>query len=118
MKLILLEGSPASGKNTLGEIIVESYKAQREKVVLLDHDIYIDGLFPGWLRMSQQQKEREIIKARNKHLNEINKYLVEGFVVLAIGGYLEKRGKPLQNTYVRDLFHEFSDKNRKILFGK
>jgi len=86
MRLIFLEGSPASGKSTLGEKLVEGYKAMGRKAVLLDHDIYIDGLFPGWFQMSQQQKESEIIKARNKHLDDINKHLLEGFVFVAIGG--------------------------------
>ncbi len=86
MKLILLEGSPAYGKSTLGEKLVEIFGTQGEKSVLVDHDVYIDDLFPAWIQFSQQRKEKEITKAKNKHLSDINKYLVEGFVVLAIGG--------------------------------
>ncbi len=86
MKLILLEGGPASGKNTLGERLVEGFRVQGEKSVLLDHDTYVDELCPNWIWPSQQQKEKDLSKARANHLNDINKYLVERFFVLAIGG--------------------------------
>jgi adenylylsulfate kinase-like enzyme len=86
MKLILLEGGPASGKNALGEKLAEGFRTQGEKSVLLDHDTYVEELCPNWIWLSQQQKEKDLLKARLNHLNDINKYLVEGFVVLAIGG--------------------------------
>jgi shikimate kinase len=86
MKLILLEGGPASGKNTLGEKLVECYKIKGEKSVLLDHDTYVEELCPNWTWPDQWQREKDLLKARTNHVNDINKYLVERFFVLAIGG--------------------------------
>ena len=86
MKLILLEGGPAAGGNTLGERLVEGFRIQGEKSVLLDHDAYVEELCPNWIWPSQQQKEKDLSKARANHLNDINKYLAERFFVLAIGG--------------------------------
>jgi len=36
MKLILLDGGPACGKNTLGALLVEEFSKKGEKAVLLD----------------------------------------------------------------------------------
>jgi len=85
MKLIFLEGGPASGKNTLGKKLVECFKIRGEKSVLLDHDTYVEELCPNWIWPSQQQREKDLSKARVNYLNDINKYLVKRFVVLAIG---------------------------------
>jgi thymidylate kinase len=86
MKLILLEGGPSSGKNTLGEKLVEKFKIQGKKAVLLDHDTYVEELCRNWIWTSEQQKEKDLLKARANLLNDINRYLLERFVVLAIGG--------------------------------
>jgi adenylylsulfate kinase-like enzyme len=86
MKLILLEGGPASGKNTLGEKLVEGFNIQGEKSVLLDHDTYIEELSPNWIWPNEEQKEKDLSIARVNLLHDINKYLAKQFVVLAIGG--------------------------------
>jgi adenylylsulfate kinase-like enzyme len=86
MKLILLEGGPASGKNTLGEKLVEGFKIRGEKSVLLDHDNYVEQLCPDWTWPDEAQKEKDLSRARVSHLRDINEYLAKEFIVLAIGG--------------------------------
>jgi adenylylsulfate kinase-like enzyme len=86
MKLILLEGGPVSGKNTLGEKLVEGFKMQGKKSILLDHDTYVEQLCPNWIWPNKEQQEKDLSRARVNHLHDINKYLAKKFVVLAIGG--------------------------------
>jgi shikimate kinase len=86
MKLILLEGGPASGKNALGEKLVEGFRARGEKSVLLDHDTYVEELRPDWIWPAEEQKEKDLLRARDNHIYDINRYLAKKFIVLAIGG--------------------------------
>ena len=86
MKLILLEGGPVSGKSTLGEKIVEQFRAQGKKSVLLDHDIYVEDLCPDWTWPDEASKEYDLDRARAVHLRDINRYLAENYIVLATGG--------------------------------
>ena len=85
MKLILIDGGPASGKNTLGEILVADLKTTGEKSILLDHDIYVEKLCPTWIWTSNEQKESDLLSARTNFIVELNKYLQEDFTVIAIG---------------------------------
>lgn len=86
MKLILLEGGPASGKTTLGEKLVERFQAQGENSVLLDHDTYVEELCPDWTWPDEALKENDLARARAGHLKDINRYLAKNFVVVATGG--------------------------------
>jgi hypothetical protein len=85
MKLILIDGGPASGKNTLGEMLVSDFKATGEKSILLDHDIYVEKLCPTWIWANNKQKESDLLSARTNFTKDLNKYLQENFTVVAIG---------------------------------
>lgn len=85
MKLILIDGGPASGKNTLGEMLVADFRATGEKSILLDHDIYVEKLCPTWVWTSNEQKESDLLNARTNFIEDINKYLQQGFTVIAFG---------------------------------
>ncbi|PJE63171.1 hypothetical protein COU88_00935 [Candidatus Roizmanbacteria bacterium CG10_big_fil_rev_8_21_14_0_10_39_6] len=85
MKLVLIDGGPASGKNTLGEILVADLNAIGEKSVLLDHDSYIEKLCSTWIWISDEQKESDLLSARISFIEDINKSLQQGFTVITIG---------------------------------
>ncbi len=86
MKLILIDGGPASGKNTLGNLLIkEFYKAGNKKVILLDLDIYVEQFNPTWVWKNEQQKEKDQLQARINFAKEIDKYLGKKYIVVAIG---------------------------------
>ena len=80
MELILIDGGPASGKNTLGELILYKFQELGEKTVLLDLDTYVEKLNPRWIWESDQQKESDQLNARKtlpKILISIFKRIIE-----------------------------------------
>jgi thymidylate kinase len=85
MKLILLDGGPASGKNTLGMLLVQRFHKQGNKVILLDLDVYVEELNPSWIWKSKQKEEKDQQKARENFIHDINKYLLKDFIVIVIG---------------------------------
>ncbi len=85
MKLILLEGGPASGKNTLGELLVKKFEDIGDKAVLLDLDFYVEQCNPKWVWDSPEQKEKDQINARINFSKDINKHLEQDYNVIAIG---------------------------------
>lgn len=85
MKLILIDGGPASGKNTLGEMLVADLNATGEKSIHLDHDIYVEKLCPTWVWTNDEQKEKDLSIARTNFIEDINKYLQQDFTVIAFG---------------------------------
>jgi thymidylate kinase len=85
MKLILLEGGPVSGKNTLGKILIEKFRKTGEKVVLLDRDCYVEKINPKWKWENKHQRENDLLNASIAFGKDINKYLQDSFVVIAIG---------------------------------
>jgi len=85
MKLILIDGGPASGKNTLGELLVSKLQELGAKAILLDLDTFVERYKPDWVWENKEQEENDQIKARVNFHNEINKYLQEGWDVIAIG---------------------------------
>ncbi|MEK7200750.1 MAG: hypothetical protein AAB672_01315 [Patescibacteria group bacterium] len=85
MKLILIDGGPASGKNTLGELVVSKLKNFGEKAILLDLDFYVEGYNPKWIWDSSEQKEKDQLNARKNIVRDIEKYLLENFIVIVIG---------------------------------
>jgi shikimate kinase len=86
MKLIFLEGGPASGKDVLGKKLVDCFRIQGEKSTLLDHDTYVEELRPTWVWLNEKSKAKDLKKVKIKYMKDINKYLANDFVVLAIGG--------------------------------
>jgi len=85
MKLILIDGGPASGKNTLGQILANNFNKLSEKTILIDLDSYVEKYCPTWIWNDEQQKEADLLKARTDFTNEINKFLRDNFIVIAIG---------------------------------
>ncbi len=86
MKLILIDGGPASGKNTLGKLLVDQFNKNGEKAILLDLDSYVEEFNPKWIWESKEQEEKDQLSARTNFIKDINKYLQEGHIVLvAIG---------------------------------
>ncbi len=85
MKLILIDGGPASGKNTLGKMVADDFIFDGEKSALLDLDTYVEKYCPTWKWDSEQKKESDLAKARTDFINDINKFLQDDFIVLAIG---------------------------------
>lgn len=64
MKLILIDGGPASGKNTLGTLLVEKLKTTGENVILLDLDSYVERINPSWIWSNKDQERQDQLKAR------------------------------------------------------
>lgn len=85
MKLILIDGGPASGKNTLGVLLSEKFNRLRVKAMLLDLDTYVEQLNPKWIWENEQQKNIDQLKARENIAKDIKKYLQDDFIVIVIG---------------------------------
>lgn len=92
MELILIDGGPASGKNTLGRLLVERFNKDRNKSIFLDLDSYVEEFCPGWIWNDEKQKQKDLLNARVNFIADINKYLRESLIVIAIGErFLRKR---------------------------
>lgn len=85
MKLILIDGGPASGKNTLGILLVNKFQQNREKAILLDLDSYVEEFNPKWIWENKQQEENDQLKTRVNFAKDISKYLKDDFIIIAIG---------------------------------
>jgi hypothetical protein len=85
MELVLIDGGPASGKNTLGELILTKFQELGEKTVLLDLDTYVEQLNPIWVWESEQQREKDQLNARLNIAKDIDRYLQEDYRVITIG---------------------------------
>jgi len=72
MKLIIIDGGPASGKNTLGNLLVQEFQKQDNKVVLLDLDTYVEEFNPKWIWENEQQKEKDQLNARINFAKDVN----------------------------------------------
>lgn len=111
MKLILLDGGPASGKNTLGILLVKQFKKLDNKAILLDLDIYVEQINPSWIWQNKQKEINDQRKARINFAKDINKYLQQDFIVIAIGErFLTKENivnfiNGLTKTYLIYLYH-------------
>ena len=84
-KIILIDGGPASGKTTLGKLLVENFNSQGEKSILLDLDSYVEEFCPKWVWDNNKQKEMDLFNARENFIKAINKYLQKNSAVIAIG---------------------------------
>ena len=85
MKLILIDGGPASGKNTLGKILSDDLNTLGNKSILLDLDNYVEEFCPTWIWDNNQQKEKDLSSARISLVNDINKHLKENIDIIVIG---------------------------------
>lgn len=85
MKLILIDGGPASGKNTLGKLLIDYFRNNRNKAILLDLDQYVEVLNPKWIWVNKKQKEKDQLNARINIAKDIDKYLQEDFIIIVIG---------------------------------
>lgn len=85
MKLLFIDGGPASGKNTLGELLTKKFQELREKTILLDLDTYVEKLNPSWIWNDDEQKEKDQLQARRNIAKDIDKYLQEKDQVIVIG---------------------------------
>lgn len=85
MKLIIIDGGPASGKNTLGVLLAEKFNNLGTKAILLDLDTYVEELNPEWLWENEQIKNMGKLKTRENFAKDIRKYLQDDFTVIVIG---------------------------------
>ena len=85
MKLIIIDGGPASGKNTLGDLLVEELVKNYEKAKLLDLDVYVEQINPNWIWENKQQEIVDQEKARENWIEGIKIFLQSGETVIAIG---------------------------------
>ena len=85
MKLILIDGGPASGKNTLGDLLVKKFNNSGDKAILLDLDTYVEQFNPKWVWDNKQHEEEDQLNARINITKDIDKYLKEDFIVFIIG---------------------------------
>lgn len=85
MKLILIDGGPASGKNTLGNLLVQKFQKLGNKAILLDLDDYVEKYSPSWIWENKQKEEEDQQKAREDFATAIGEYLQQDFFVIAIG---------------------------------
>jgi hypothetical protein len=83
--LIIIDGGPASGKNTLGALLVQKLEKQDHKVVLLDLDAYVEEINPSWIWEDRQKERINIQQARENFAQTIDGNLQQGFSVIAIG---------------------------------
>lgn len=85
MKLILIDGGPASGKNTLGTLLVKKLKKYESKVILLDLDTFVEHINPSWIWKSKLFEEADRAKARENFANTVKRYLLEDYTIIVIG---------------------------------
>ncbi len=85
MKLILIDGGPASGKNTLGTLMVQEFMKQRNDAILLNLDTYVEKFNPSWVWQDEQKKELDQQNARVNLAKDVSKYLKKNYVVITIG---------------------------------
>jgi len=85
MKLIILDGGPASGINTLGSLLIKLMIDQGENAILLDLDSYVETYNPKWIWDSKETEEKDQRQARMDFGESICKHLAAGLTVIAIG---------------------------------
>lgn len=92
MKLILIDGGPASGKSSLGHMLVNAIEKQGQQIILLDLDSYVEKYCPTWKWENEQQKEKDLLKAKTDFINAINQTLESNSSVIAIGDRFMAKG--------------------------
>ena len=84
-KLILIDGGPAAGKNTLGSLLIRKFQDQGNKAILLDLDTYVEELNSTWIWIDKQKEKEDQQKARVNFAEAIDSYIQQKYVVIAIG---------------------------------
>jgi len=84
-RLILIDGGPASGKNTLGELLIQMFNDSGDKAVLLDLDTYVEKFNPTWIWENDDLKEKDQLNARLDIAKDIDKYLLQDYTTIIIG---------------------------------
>jgi len=85
MKLILIDGGPASGKNTLGELLSDKLRRLGGRAVLLDLDAYVEKFNSKWTWNNGQEKDKDQLQARVDISKDVDKYLLDDFTIIVIG---------------------------------
>lgn len=85
MKLILLDGGPASGKNTFGTLLVQKFMKVGNQAVLLDLDTYVERLNPTWIWKNKEKEEKDQKEGRINFARDITKYLLKDYIIIAFG---------------------------------
>jgi hypothetical protein len=84
-RLILIDGGPASGKNTLGQLMVQIFNNSGEKSVLLDLDTYVEKYNPKWIWEKEDLKQRDQLSARIDIARDIDSHLEQDYTTIVIG---------------------------------
>ncbi len=123
MKLVLIDGGPASGKNTLGVLLVQALEKQDSKAILFDLDTYVEKINPTWTWEEERIKNMDLENARVNFAKDIDKYLQLDFEVITIGErFLTKadvanfisRLKSSSPTYLYHLSVPFSLRTQRL----
>jgi thymidylate kinase len=85
MKLIIIDGGPASGKNTLGDLLIKKFQKIGKKAILIDMDTFVEEFNPRWIWDNEDQKVKDLANARINYSKEIDKQLKIVDVVIATG---------------------------------
>ena len=85
MKLIIIDGGPTAGKNTIGALLLERFCELGHKAILLDLDTYVEQLSPRWIWTDKRRENEDQLKARSNYIDDIRKYLQDNYTVIAIG---------------------------------
>ena len=110
-RLILVDGGPASGKNTLGELLIQLFNTSGDKAVLLELDTYVEKFNPAWIWKNNDLKEKDQLNARVDIVKDIDKYLQQDYTVLVIGERFFKKVdvvhfvQKLKTTSIIYLYH-------------
>ncbi len=95
-KLILIDGGPASGKNTLGELLIQMFNNSGDKTILLDLDTYVEKYNPTWIWENNEIKEKDQLNARINIAEDIDKYLQQDYTVVVIGEKFLKKDEVIK----------------------
>lgn len=106
MKLIMIDGGPASGKNTLAVLLSKKFRKLGSKARVLDLDTYVEQLNPKWIWRNKQQENKDQLKARENFVKDIKKHLKDDFIVIAIG----------ERFLTKNDLHAFLSKIRTICY--
>ena len=84
-RLILIDGGPASGKNTLGDLLVIKFSNQGQQTILLDLDTYVERYNPKWIWSDDKSRENDFKEARIDFKKDIVFNLEKNENVIVIG---------------------------------
>jgi thymidylate kinase len=85
MRLILIDGGPASGKNTLGTLLKDKLKSNGEPSELLDLDTFVEEINPSWVWDDKQREKEDQSKARENIAKVVDSVLKSEGTCIVIG---------------------------------